>query len=88
MIEAVGLVKRYGNVTAVDRLSFTVPAGSVTGFLGPNGSGKYLYSVARPMPVSLAICDMVTPVSPCRATRAAVALIVASRTASRCASIV
>ncbi|MEU7875515.1 ATP-binding cassette domain-containing protein [Dactylosporangium sp. NPDC049140] len=40
MIEAVGLVKRYGNVAAVDRLSFTVPAGSVTGFLGPNGSGK------------------------------------------------
>lgn len=40
MIEAVGLVKRYGNVTAVDGLSFSVPAGSVTGFLGPNGSGK------------------------------------------------
>jgi ABC-2 type transport system ATP-binding protein len=40
MIEAVGLVKRYGTVTAVDGLSFTVPAGSVTGFLGPNGSGK------------------------------------------------
>jgi ABC-2 type transport system ATP-binding protein len=40
MIEAIGLVKRYGNVTAVDGLSFTVPAGSVTGFLGPNGSGK------------------------------------------------
>jgi ABC-2 type transport system ATP-binding protein len=40
MIEAAGLVKRYGTVTAVDRLSFTVPAGSVTGFLGPNGSGK------------------------------------------------
>ncbi|WP_426513014.1 ABC transporter ATP-binding protein [Dactylosporangium sp. McL0621] len=40
MIEAVGLVKRYGNVAAVDGLSFTVPAGSVTGFLGPNGSGK------------------------------------------------
>jgi ABC-2 type transport system ATP-binding protein len=40
MIEAVGLVKRYRDVTAVDGLSFTVPAGSVTGFLGPNGSGK------------------------------------------------
>jgi ABC-2 type transport system ATP-binding protein len=40
MIEAVGLVKRYGTVTAVDGLSFTIPAGSVTGFLGPNGSGK------------------------------------------------
>ena len=40
MIEAMGLVKRYGNVTAVDGLSFTVPSGSVTGFLGPNGAGK------------------------------------------------
>ena len=40
MIEATGLVKRYWSVTAVDGLSFTVPAGSVTGFLGPNGSGK------------------------------------------------
>jgi len=40
MIEADELVKRYGDVTAVDGLSFTVPAGSVTGFLGPNGSGK------------------------------------------------
>lgn len=40
MIEAVGLVKRYRNVTAVDGLTFSVPAGSVTGFLGPNGSGK------------------------------------------------
>ena len=29
-----------GNVLAVDRLSFTVEAGSVTGFLGPNGAGK------------------------------------------------
>jgi ABC-type branched-subunit amino acid transport system ATPase component len=40
MIEAVALTKRYGDVTAVDGLSFTVPAGSVTGFLGPKGSGK------------------------------------------------
>ncbi|MDL4815211.1 ATP-binding cassette domain-containing protein [Actinomadura opuntiae] len=40
MIEADGLVKRYGAVTAVDGLSFTVPPGSVTGFLGPNGAGK------------------------------------------------
>ncbi|MFB4302173.1 ATP-binding cassette domain-containing protein [Actinomadura sp. NTSP31] len=40
MIEADGLVKRYGAVTAVDGLSFTAPPGSVTGFLGPNGAGK------------------------------------------------
>ena len=35
-----GLTKRYGDVTAVDDLSFSVRAGAVTGFLGPNGAGK------------------------------------------------
>ena len=40
MIEAHNLTKRYGSVTAVDDLSFTVRPGVVTGFLGPNGAGK------------------------------------------------
>jgi ABC-2 type transport system ATP-binding protein len=35
-----GLSKRFGAVTAVDDLSFTVTPGRVTGFLGPNGAGK------------------------------------------------
>ncbi|CAN5118391.1 ATP-binding cassette domain-containing protein [soil metagenome] len=35
-----GLTKDFGSVRAVDDLSFTVRAGAVTGFLGPNGSGK------------------------------------------------
>jgi ABC-2 type transport system ATP-binding protein len=34
------LTKRFGAVTAVEGLSFTVEPGAVTGFLGPNGSGK------------------------------------------------
>jgi ABC-2 type transport system ATP-binding protein len=40
VIEVRGLTKRYGSTLAVDDLTFTVPAGTVTGFLGPNGAGK------------------------------------------------
>jgi len=40
MIEVKQLVKRYGDTTAVDHLSFTVEPGRITGFLGPNGAGK------------------------------------------------
>jgi ABC-2 type transport system ATP-binding protein len=40
MIEARGLVKRYGSTAAVNDLSFTIRPGLVTGFLGPNGAGK------------------------------------------------
>jgi ABC-2 type transport system ATP-binding protein len=39
-VVAEGLVKRYGEVTALDGLSLRVPAGSVLGVLGPNGAGK------------------------------------------------
>src|ERR1700728_3965182 len=40
MIEAHGLVKRYGTTMAVNDLSFSIRPGLVTGFLGPNGAGK------------------------------------------------
>jgi ABC-2 type transport system ATP-binding protein len=40
VIEVHGLTKRFGGLLAVDRLSFTVERGAVTGFLGPNGAGK------------------------------------------------
>jgi ABC-2 type transport system ATP-binding protein len=39
-IEVEALTKRFGAVTAIDDLSFSVRAGTVTGFLGPNGAGK------------------------------------------------
>ncbi len=39
-IRARGLTKRFGEVTAVDGIDFTVEPGRVTGFLGPNGAGK------------------------------------------------
>ncbi|TDQ45944.1 ABC transporter ATP-binding protein [Actinorugispora endophytica] len=39
-VEVTGLVKRYGDTTAVADLSFTAPRGAVTALLGPNGAGK------------------------------------------------
>lgn len=39
-IEAIDLVKRFGENTAVDGVSFTVPPATVLGLLGPNGAGK------------------------------------------------
>jgi ABC-2 type transport system ATP-binding protein len=48
-----GLTKRYGELAAVDDLSFSVRRGAVTGFLGPNGAGKTtalkaIVGIARP----------------------------------------
>lgn len=40
VLRAVDLVKRYGDFTAVDGISFEVPAGESFGLLGPNGAGK------------------------------------------------
>lgn len=40
MLELQGLTRRYGDVTAVDDVSFTVPAGAMVGFVGGNGAGK------------------------------------------------
>lgn len=39
-VEAENLVKRFGDFTAVDHVSFTVSRGEILGFLGPNGAGK------------------------------------------------
>lgn len=40
MISLQRLTKRFGTQTAVDELTFDIPAGQVVGFLGPNGAGK------------------------------------------------
>ena len=53
MIRVENLHKRFGDVRAVDGVSFTAPDGKVTGLLGPNGAGKtttlrMLYTLMRP----------------------------------------
>jgi len=53
VLTAIELTKHFGDVTAVDGLSFDLEVGSVTGFLGPNGAGKtttlrMLLGLARP----------------------------------------
>src|SRR6516225_9172915 len=40
LVETRDLVKRFGSLTAVDQISFSVERGEVVGFLGPNGAGK------------------------------------------------
>lgn len=40
MVEVKNLTKRYGNMTVVDDISFSVGEGEILGFLGPNGAGK------------------------------------------------
>ena len=39
-IEANNLVKKYGNFTAADNISFSIKKGEIFGLLGPNGAGK------------------------------------------------
>ena len=53
VVEVRGLTKRYGDHLAVDRLSFSLARGTITGFVGPNGAGKtttmrLLLGLARP----------------------------------------
>lgn len=40
MVEVKNLTKTYGNIKAIDNISFTANSGEVLGFLGPNGAGK------------------------------------------------
>ena len=40
VISAENLTKKYGDLVAVDHVSFDIPAGAITGFVGPNGAGK------------------------------------------------
>jgi ABC-2 type transport system ATP-binding protein len=60
LIEVAGLVKRFGTLTAVDDLGFSVPPGEIFGLVGPDGAGKttavrMLAGVMRPDAGSIAI---------------------------------
>ena len=40
LLQATGVTKRFGGLTAVDRVDFNIPAGSIVSLIGPNGAGK------------------------------------------------
>ncbi|GAA2268594.1 hypothetical protein GCM10010149_06780 [Nonomuraea roseoviolacea subsp. roseoviolacea] len=46
-ITAEGLVKKYGEVAALDGMELAVPEGTVLGLLGPNGAGKPRNALGR-----------------------------------------
>lgn len=63
LIEVTDLTKRFGTVTAVDHIDFTVHQGELFGFLGPNGAGKtttisILIGLARPDSGSIRISGL------------------------------
>ena len=63
MIEARDLTKRFGDVTAVDGVSFTIGNGEIYGILGPNGSGKtttirMLCGIMRPTSGTAIVADV------------------------------
>ena len=66
VIEVRGLTKRFGQVLAVDQMSFDVETGTVTGFLGSNGAGKtttlrMLLGLVRPDAGTATICGRALP---------------------------
>lgn len=63
IIEAHNLVKKYGSLTAVDRIDFSIQEGEVFGFLGPNGAGKtttmkMIYCFIKPTSGKLEVAGM------------------------------
>jgi ABC-2 type transport system ATP-binding protein len=72
VIKASGLTKKYGQLTAVDRLDLTVNAGEIFGFLGPNGAGKtttikMLVGLLAPTSGTAHICGINVAEDPVRA---------------------
>jgi ABC-2 type transport system ATP-binding protein len=61
-VEVRGLTKEFGRTSAVRDMSFAAPAGKVTAFLGPNGSGKTttLRMVLGLVPAAFAMAAVLT----------------------------
>jgi len=75
MIETKNLCKRYGDLAAVDDISFKVEAGQVLGFLGPNGAGKsttmkMIAGFLAPTSGSVNVCGHDVTLEPLAAKRA------------------
>lgn len=71
MIELKGATKRYGSLTAVDNVSFSLKTGECFGLLGPNGAGKttivrMLLDLTRPTSGSLSINGFSSVLAVCR----------------------
>jgi len=74
ILEADGLTKRFGDVTALDRLDLCVPAGQVIAVLGPNGAGKTTFvrtiaTLLRPNAGSLRVAGIDVARDPARVRR-------------------
>ncbi len=62
MIQLYNLTRHFGNFTAVDNISFTIPQGQICGYLGPNGAGKtttvkMLTGILPPSAGTASICN-------------------------------
>jgi len=71
VLKVSGLTKRYGNLIAVDRISFSIEKGEIFGLLGPNGAGKtttieMIEGLRKPDGGSIAICGIDALKEPCR----------------------
>jgi ABC-2 type transport system ATP-binding protein len=74
MIACKGLTRRFGDFTAVDRLTFDVAPGTICAFLGPNGAGKsttvkMLTGLLAPTSGSVTVCGLDVAASPLEVKR-------------------
>jgi ABC-2 type transport system ATP-binding protein len=65
-VEVKDLTKRYGNLVAVDKVSFTIGEGEIFGLLGPNGAGKtttieMIEALRKPNAGSIRVCNIDVP---------------------------